>query len=182
MDCLWRLNPHDTRPRFAAHEPMSQDSPAAPDPIEAIHRQSFGYALFRLSTLFRASLDVALEGSGIHMGQVLVLATLSAQHRLHGESRLTQTDLARVTGIEKSSLVNFLDALEAGGWVERRRHPHDRRAHIVELTRSGAARFEQVGIRLYERQQASLAPLDAGEQAAIHEMIARLIAHLEAPR
>ncbi|MGN6422178.1 MAG: MarR family transcriptional regulator [Asticcacaulis sp.] len=37
--------------------------------------------------------------------------------------------LSKVTGIEKSSVVLFLDALEKDGWVERRPHPGDRRAH-----------------------------------------------------
>jgi DNA-binding MarR family transcriptional regulator len=148
------------------------------DEIHAFHEQSFGYALAQLSRLFHDSLASTLDGTGLHLGHVLLLATLRAQRELHGESTLTQTRLAEATGIEKSSLVLFLDALEHGGWVERCRHPRDRRAHIVHLTDEGARRFEQVGLGLYRQQQANLAPLDEAEQAAMLEMMNRLTKHL----
>ena len=150
------------------------------DEIHDFHAQSFGYALARLNQLFRDSLARTLDGTGLHMGQVLVLATLRAQRELHGESTLTQTRLAESTGIEKSSLVLFLDALERDGWVERCRHPRDRRAHIIHLTDEGARRFEQVGLGLYQQQQANLAVLNEAEQAAMLEMMNRLTEHLSA--
>ena len=150
------------------------------DEIDAFHAQSFGYALAQLSRLFRDSLAATLEGTGLHMGHVLLLATLRAQRELHGESTLTQTQLAEATGIEKSSLVLFLDALERDGWVERGRHPTDRRAHIIHLTEEGARRFEQVGLGLYRQQQANLGVLSEAEQKAMLGMIHRLTEHLSA--
>jgi len=150
------------------------------DEIHAFHAQSFGYSLAWLSRLFHDSLAKTLHGTGLHMGHVLVLATLRAQRELHGESTLTQTRLAEATSIEKSSLVLFLDALERDGWVERCRHPRDRRAHIVHLTDEGARRFEQVGLGLYRQQQSNLAVLDEAEQAAMLEMMNRLTEHLSA--
>lgn len=148
------------------------------DEIRAFHAQSFGYALARLSQLFRDSLARTLEGTGLHMGQVLVLATLRAQRELHGESRLTQRQLGEATGIEKSSLVLFLDALERDGWVQRARHPTDRRAHIVHLTDAGARRFEQVGLGLYRQQEKNLAVLSEAERRAMLDMMNRLTDHL----
>ena len=148
------------------------------DDIHAFHSQSFGYGLAQLARLFHDSLAATLVGTGLHMGHVLVLATLRAQRELHGESTLTQTRLAEATGIEKSSLVLFLDALERDGWVERCRHPSDRRAHIVHLTDEGASRFERIGLGLFRQQQANLAALDEPEQAKMLEMMNRLIDHL----
>jgi DNA-binding MarR family transcriptional regulator len=150
------------------------------DEIHAFHARSFGYALAQLSRLFHDSLAGTLDGTGLHLGHVLVLATLRAQRELHGESTLTQTRLAEATGIEKSSLVLFLDALERDGWVERCRHPRDRRAHIVHLTDEGARRFEQVGLGLYRQQQANLAVLSEAEQTAMLGMMSRLTEHLSA--
>jgi DNA-binding MarR family transcriptional regulator len=151
---------------------------ATPAEMEAFHAQSFGYAIATLHALFRARLSEALAGTGLHMGQVLVLATLRAQRELHGESTLTQTQLGQLTGVEKSSLVLFLDALEKDGWVERHRHPTDRRAHIIHLTPEGAQRFEGVGQKLYMQQQKNLAPLSQAEQEQMLGMMVRLIAHL----
>ena len=148
--------------------------------IEAFHAQSAGYLLWRLSRLFNKTLSQAIEGSGLHMGKVLILATLRAQRELDRGDRLTQTRLGRITGIEKSSLVLFLDALEQDGWVRRRPHPSDRRAHIVALTEDGEKRFEDVGLALCRQQQDNLSALDAGEQAQLAELLSRLHADLTA--
>ena len=58
--------------------------------------------------------------------------------------------------------------------------PHDRRAHIVQLTDEGASPFEQVGLGLYRKQQANLAVLSEAEQASMLEMMSRLTQHLSA--
>jgi DNA-binding MarR family transcriptional regulator len=148
--------------------------------INAFHGQSIGYLLWQLSRLFNATLSNAIAGSGLHMGKVLVLATLRAQRELHRGDRLTQTELTRITGIEKSSLVLFLDALEKDGWVRRLRHPTDRRAHIVSLTDDGVARFEGVGLALYRQQQDNLSALDPVENAQLVDLLTRLHADLAA--
>ena len=53
------------------------------DEIHAFHAQSFGYSLAQLSRLFHDSLVRTLDGTGLHMGHVLVLATLRAQRGEH---------------------------------------------------------------------------------------------------
>ena len=158
---------------------MTISPPAAPNgDIKGHHDQNVGYALAHLHRLFHDRLSEALADTGLHLGHVLVLATLRARRELNGESTLTQTQLAQITGIEKSSLVLFLDALERDGWVERRRHPRDRRAHIIHLTADGAKRFELVGRDLHIRERQMLSPLSAAEEASMLAMIQRLIAHL----
>jgi DNA-binding MarR family transcriptional regulator len=142
--------------------------------IEAFHGQSAGYLFWQLSRLFNATLTRALEGSGLHMGKVLILATLRAQRELRRGDQLTQAELARITCIEKSSLVIFLDALEADGWVKRMRHPTDRRAHIVTMTDESIARFEAVGLALHRQQQDNLSSLSGAEQAQLMGLLTRL--------
>lgn len=142
--------------------------------IEAFHGQSAGYLLWQLSRLFNATLTEAIAGSGLHMGKVLILATLRAQRELGRGECLTQSQLGRITGIEKSSLVLFLDALERDGWVERLPHPRDRRAHNVALTSEGEKRFEQVGQALYRQQQDNLSALSPTEQTQLTALLTRL--------
>jgi DNA-binding MarR family transcriptional regulator len=148
--------------------------------IQAFHAESAGYLLWQLARLFNVTLSEAIEGSGLHMGNVLVLATLRAQRELDRGDRLTQTQLGRITGIEKSSLVLFLDALEQDGWVRRLPHPSDRRAHIVALTEDGERRFQAVGLALYRQQQDNLSALSAAEQAQLADLLARLYKDLAA--
>ena len=49
------------------------------------------------------------------------------------------TDLAERAQVTKQSMGGLVDALEAGGYVERLQDPSDRRAKIVRLTHKGWA-------------------------------------------
>jgi DNA-binding MarR family transcriptional regulator len=142
--------------------------------IQAFHAESAGYLLWQLARLFNVTLSKAIESSGLHMGKVLILATLRAQRELGRGDRLTQTQLGRITGIEKSSLVLFLDALERDRWLKRLPHPTDRRAHIIAMTEDGEKRFEAVGMALYRQQQDNLSSLDTAEQTQLGELLTRL--------
>src|SRR5262249_14829180 len=85
-------------------------------------RASIGFLLARSHGLIRARMIAALDkgalgggasGEGaLHLGHVALLSSLLA------ENDQTQTQLVQGTGIEKSSVVLFLDALESGGWIE----------------------------------------------------------------
>lgn len=152
------------------------------DDIIRAHMQSFGYLLSHGHALYQRRLLAAVEGTGLHMGHVVVLASLWQHHRQGESSDLTQTRLVQVSGIEKSSLVLFLDALEKDGWVERRRHPADRRAHLIHLTDSGRQRFEKIGYRLFQCEQAALSPFTPDEQAQFKALLSRLLVHLEGGR
>ncbi len=151
--------------------------------ITAVHLRSLGFMVHRLQVQLRQRMMTAIEGSGLHGGQVVVLATLWVrllQSRDLGEDPgLTQTHLVQISGVEKSSLVLFLDGLEKDGWIERRKHPTDRRAHLVYLTPSGAERFTQVGQTLYAFEQENFAPFSDDEKAALMHGLTKLLTHLE---
>lgn len=110
----------------------------------------------------------AIEDSGLHPGQLTVLGVLSDR------GGMSQKRLGEQSQIEKSSMVLFLDALDAEGLVRRERDPDDRRAHIVQLTREGAGRFGKLGPALLRAQQRFLEPLSVAEMAAFVEILTRL--------
>jgi DNA-binding MarR family transcriptional regulator len=49
----------------------------------------------------------------------------------------TQQTLATALNVTPRNVTGLVDALEAGGFVDRRRHPSDRRATLVTLTNLG---------------------------------------------
>jgi DNA-binding MarR family transcriptional regulator len=69
---------------------------------------------------------------------------------------VTQTRLAQAVGLDRSTLVGVLDALEARGLVERRRG-EDRRTNGLLLTRAGRALVAGLKrrIRAHERRVAA---------------------------
>ncbi len=149
------------------------------DTVVRTHMQSVGYLIASCHSSFHRQLSAAVKPEGLHMGHVVVLASLRTQ-RLHGAGDMTQARLTQISGIEKSSLVLFLDALENGGWVERRRHPNDRRAYLVHITDAGMERFEKVGQRLFDAEQHALSVLSTSERSQLQSLLARLLVHLEA--
>lgn len=88
---------------------------------------------------------------------------------------VTQTRLAQAIGLDRSTLVGVLHALEARSLVERRRGK-DRRTNGLLLTRAGRALVTDLKrrIRVHERRVA--ARLTAEERTQLLELLARLAA------
>jgi MarR family transcriptional regulator, transcriptional regulator for hemolysin len=57
-------------------------------------------------------------------------------HAMSGE--YTQIELAKLSDLDKTTLLNTLDELEAQGLAERRPSPADRRVRLVTVTATGA--------------------------------------------
>ncbi len=129
---------------------------------------SMGFLLHRAQARLRAAVIEAIEGSGLISGQLAVLGALADR------GGMSQRRLCEIARIEKSSMVIFVDALEAGAWVRRQRDPQDRRAHIVQLTPEGAKRFAALGPKLWRAQQQFLQPLNAAEVATLTDLLKRL--------
>ncbi len=56
---------------------------------------------------------------------------------------LSQIDLVRATGIDRSTLADMMNRMEKRGWVERETSKADARARAVTLTRPGAQMLHQ---------------------------------------
>jgi MarR family transcriptional regulator for hemolysin len=54
-------------------------------------------------------------------------------------TELTQTEIADMISIDKTTMVVTMDALESAGYAERRPSPTDRRARVVVVTEQGRA-------------------------------------------
>jgi DNA-binding MarR family transcriptional regulator len=86
------------------------------------------------------ALDIYAEelGSGaITQRQFAVLAA-AAEH-----DGATQTDLVKITGIDRSTMAEMAARLIAKGLLERRRSPFDARANAVSLTDAGRSVLEE---------------------------------------
>lgn len=126
---------------------------------------SVGFLLHLAQSQLRQRVVDAIEGSGLHPGQLGVLGALN------DAGSMSQTRLCAITQFEKSTMVLFLDGLEAAGWVRRVKNPQDRRENVVELTPDGALKFRQLGPRLKAAEDALLAPLDTEARAMLVQLL-----------
>ena len=90
-----------------------------------------GPLLGRAHERLRAQVDAVLAAHDLHARQFGALVVLAA------EGPLSQRRLGAVQGVDRTTTVAVVDALEARGLVERRRSQSDRRIHAVSLTAAG---------------------------------------------
>jgi DNA-binding MarR family transcriptional regulator len=110
---------------------VSTEASTTTDPHDAL-----GYLLKHAHTRFIALMDAALEPFGIDgkdFGALRILA-----HR----EPASQLQVAQTLGIDRTTMVGLLDALERKGIVRRRPDPADRRRNVVELTEAGLETFD----------------------------------------
>jgi DNA-binding MarR family transcriptional regulator len=135
------------------------------------------------------SLSRELSRSWHELGGVLASRRLQASMHAGGASGLTPTklraldivadenvrvgELAGRVGIDDTTATRLVDRLEAGGLVERRQLPSDRRVAVVGLTAAGRALVAQVTARRQRFFADVLAALEPEEQIELVRLTAK---------
>jgi MarR family transcriptional regulator, transcriptional regulator for hemolysin len=92
-------------------------------------QEKFGVAIGDASRAWRDKLTQRLKPLGLSQSRWTALLYLS---RVPGG--LTQSELARMLGIEAPTLTRLLKQLEENGWITRSAPPEDGRIKMVQLT------------------------------------------------
>lgn len=93
---------------------------------------------------------------------------------VHQNPGLAQTDLVRLTGIDRSTLTEILRRMAGRGWLSRDRRPADRRANALHLLPAGEAVLRAAFAPAARAQDRILEPIPAGERAAALDALRRL--------
>jgi MarR family transcriptional regulator, transcriptional regulator for hemolysin len=118
-------------------------------------------------TVGRAFED-AMAAAGGSLPIWLILISLKTQ-RLGN-----QRELAEAIGIQGATLTHHLNAMETNGLLTRRRHPDNRRIHIVEPTNEGDALFLRLRTAAVAFDQQLRAGLSEEEIAGFYRVLERL--------
>jgi DNA-binding MarR family transcriptional regulator len=106
------------------------------------------------------------------------------QTRLLGvlrDRRPTMNELAKVLGLDKSSVTGLVDRAERRGLVARAPSAADRRSVLVSLTDQGRALAASVAGRFETDVSQLLALLPAADRSALTSLVSRLlVAHAAA--
>lgn len=127
------------------------------------------------SHLLHRALQLALDiyagetGPGaVTQRQYAVLAAVSAH------AHPTQTDLVRMTGIDRSTLADMVSRMIAKGLLGRERSQSDGRANLVRLTDEGKAALDVAGPKAQAADARILALLSGGKREAFIDALAKL--------
>ena len=147
----------------------SHPSPARPRPDAAVRRPSSAgpsvdseitWLLHRAAQRMRAATGEQAQKHGIGIREYIVLSALQLT------PNLTQVELAKTLGLDKTTLMTQLDRFERVGLVVRRSDPHDRRTRIPEITTKGNALRATVALAC-ERVEAAVLDGVSPEQVTL---------------
>ena len=121
----------------------------------------------RLPPLLRRAwygLNQAFRRRIAHLGMTpdhfTVMRTLS-----EGDARgLSQRELTQLMSSDPNTVASLLERMEAAGFIERKPHEKDRRAHRIQLLPAGRTKFEQAREVSLELQTEILAGVPAGRR------------------
>lgn len=127
------------------------------------------------SHLIHRALQLALDiysrevgSDGLTQRQFAVLEAVSLR------AGLTQTDLVKVTGIDRSTLADLVARMAQRGLLSRERSTLDARAMAVRLTPEGEAALADARPRVVEADRQIMALLPKGRRDSFLEILAEL--------
>ncbi len=121
--------------------------------------------------VLQLSLDIYAEEAGpdgLTQRQFAVLEAVSVR------SGLTQTDLVKATGIDRSTLADLVARMTAKGLLERERSALDARAKAVRLSEAGQAALEAARPRVEAADKRILALLPKAKREGFLDLLTSL--------
>ena len=140
-------------------------------PIEGRRVTDLSFLLSHASHVLATRMTAAFAEIGLTPREYCVLA-----HAMGGS--YTQIELAKLSDLDKTTMLNTMDYLEQAGYAERVASPTDRRARIITVTPAGAevvAAGHQIADRVHSEV---FDALPAGQRQAFADALAGLVGGL----
>ena len=145
-------------------EPAPAAVAEAPQPLAA----NLCWLLSQASYTLTTRLTAALEGLGVSpRAHAVLTAAMTGAH--------TQIELARMVGLDKTTMVVTLDELEAAGLAERRPSSKDRRARVVAVTKAGERKVLEAEEVVQRIHADVLSALPARDRKVFLDALTRLV-------
>ncbi len=127
------------------------------------------WLLHRAAQRMHAVTGEHAERHGLQLRDYIVLSALELT------PGLTQVELARTLGLDKTTLMTQLDGLERKLLIVRRPSPHDRRARIPEITEAGSGLRTQVSDACIQAEAESLQAFSEADIGLLRNMLLTII-------
>jgi DNA-binding MarR family transcriptional regulator len=145
-------------------------SSAAPGPDSEIT-----WLLHRAAQRLRTVTGAEAERHGLSLREYIVLSALAKT------PGLTQIELGKTLGLDKTTLAAEIDRLVQRGYVERRDDPRDRRARIPEITAAGEQVRATVAEEADRAEASALEQFNAEQVRLFRRMLFDIIGTSEDP-
>jgi DNA-binding MarR family transcriptional regulator len=130
---------------------------------------SLGYLLKHAHLQLSERGNKALAPFGIDGKELGILVVIA------GPEPLSQQQVAQRLGVDRTTMVAMLDALERKGIVSRHPDAGDRRRNVVELTEAGRGTFSEAVKVRDAAERAYLAPLGAQDAQRLRSSLKNIV-------
>ncbi|WP_311267539.1 MarR family transcriptional regulator [Sphingobium sp. WCS2017Hpa-17] len=127
-----------------------------------------GFRLRRIQNQLSRDFAAATAERNLRSGLFSSLAIVAAN------PGISQNELSRAVGLDKSITVQIVDDLEGRDLARRERSPTDRRRHALFATESGQAYLDELFDTLAKTEDAVLHQLTKAELALLRELLDRM--------
>lgn len=139
------------------------------DELPAALSTRTAYLLGRAAARAHAMGERDLEPLGISPREYSVLAVLAER------SPLSQTRIAAILGLDRTTILKLGAALERKRLVVRERDEHDRRAYAIALTTAGDRVRDHAFTLLIDCEERLLTPLAGDERHEFTDLLRRIV-------
>jgi DNA-binding MarR family transcriptional regulator len=150
----------------------SLPSPEATGPDPSIDSE-ITWLLHRAAQRMRGATGEVAERHGLTMRDYIVLSALDKT------PGLTQGELGKALGLDKTTLMSQLDRLEQRGLVVRHNDPRDRRLRIPAITDDGEALRAKVADACAAVEASVLGSFGQGEVQSLRRLLFTIIGDVE---
>ncbi len=144
--------------------PRPDDQEPAGQPLPALAGR-LGYLLKHAQLRLAGLTASALAPFGITGRECAVLIAIDDR------VPLSQQEVARRLGVNRTTMVVLIDELESKGLVRRQRDPDDRRKNVVALTEAGRTTLRAASRASDEAERRYLGPLSGDGGARLKEAL-----------
>ena len=127
-----------------------------------------GYHLRRAQVAVFQDFAREMASFSVTPGQFGVLQVIAAN------PGLSQSELAKAIGVDRSTVVAVIDRLEQQELVVRARSPTDRRTHALQLSQAGARLVEELAARVRRHEDRIAAALSPRERSRLIELLKKI--------
>jgi DNA-binding MarR family transcriptional regulator len=132
-------------------------------------RDSTGFLLGRAAAMARADFAGRLQALGLNAKHYTVLSFVAAREAL------SQQAIGEALALDRTTMVQLIDALERAGAVQRTQDPSNRRAWLILMTPDGRRLLRRLERLAAASDRAIEACLGADDARALRRLLVRLL-------
>ncbi len=153
-----------TKGRLEHRQPIGAEEPKSLGPLSDL----VSTQLRRVDILLTRGFAIAETKTNLRSGAMSCLGLIV------GNPGISQNELARLTGTDKSNIVPLANTLEERGWAKRTPDPRDRRKYALFATPEGIEALDRLAGQIKAVEDDLLSAISAEELALLCNLLERM--------